>query len=188
MARVKGIALLGLVKYIKKYSKERGKNLDEVLKLMTEEDQKIFSQKILSSEWYPYSTYINLGNIVDRVFGKGDHSLSREIGKLSARTDLQGVYRIFLTFFNPKTVVKKVSNIWGSYYDAGELEIIEFKPGRLVFHLKNFPDIGKFHCKNIEGWNEGFLEMAGYKEAKVTETKCQTEGAPYCEFVLTWKE
>lgn len=188
MARVKGIAILGLVKYIKKYSREKGKSLDEIIKMMTPEDQQIFSQKILSSEWYPYSTYINLGNIIDRVFGKGDQSLSREIGKLSARTDLRGVYRIFLSFLNPQQIVKRIATIWGSYYDRGVVEVIEYKPGKLVWHLKDFPEIGKFHCKNIEGWNEAFLELLGYKEARARETKCQSEGSPCCEFVLTWKE
>lgn len=188
MARAKGIAILGLVKYIKKYSKEKGKSLDEIIKLMTPEDRQIFSEKILSSKWYPYSIYINLGNIVDRVFGKGDHSLSREIGRLSAQTDLKGIYRVFLTFFNPQQIVKKIANIWGSYYDKGRVEIVEFSPGRLIWHLNDFPEIGKFHCKNIEGWNEAFLELTGYKEARVKETKCQTEGSPFCEFVLTWKE
>lgn len=188
MTKVKGIAILGLVKYIKKYSKEKGKSLEEIIKMMTPEDQKIFSQKILPSEWYPYSTYINLGNIIDRVFGRGDFTLAREIGKLSAQTDLKGIYRIFLSFFNPQQIVKKISTIWGSYYNKGTVEIKEYSPGKLIWHLKDFPEIGKFHCKNIEGWNEAFLELMGYKEAKSTETKCQSEGSSYCEFVLTWKE
>jgi len=188
MARVKGIAILGLVKYIKKYSKERGKGIEEIIQMMSKEDQEIFSRKILASEWYPYSTYINFGNIIDRVFGKGDFSLAREIGKISAQTDLKGIYRVFLTFFNPQMIVKKISNIWGSYYDTGKIDIVEFTPGKLIWHLSEFPGIGKFHCKNIEGWNEAFLELAGYKDAHVVETRCQTEGSSFCEFVLTWKE
>jgi len=187
MSNVKGVAIIGLVKYIKKFSKQRGQNLEEILTMLSPEDRDIFSKRILSTEWYPYSIYVNLGNLVDKIFGKGDFSLAREIGKLSAETDLGSVYKTFVHFQSPAIIIKRAMNIWGSYYDTGDVEVKEIFPGKAAMHIREFPNIGKFHCKNIEGWIEKFIELSGYKEAKVAETKCQTQGDDCCEFIMTWK-
>lgn len=181
MAQVKGIAILGLVKFTKKRLK--GTHIDEFLRLLDDDaDRQIFQRKILATEWYPYRTFINLLTLIDKQFGRGDLSFAREQGRMSADADLTGVLKAFLRIGPTRFSVRRAMNVWGSYYDAGRIDIHETGGKAWQMRVTEFPEVKKIHCKNIEGWLERYLELCGEKGVRVRETQCRTEGAPFCQF------
>jgi len=68
MAQVKGVAILGLIKYIKKFHKNE---LDKIVKALPAESAKYMEEHILITEWYPYKLYTDLLRTYDRIIGKG---------------------------------------------------------------------------------------------------------------------
>jgi len=181
MAQVKGIAILGLVKYVKKNLKDKG--IEDFLGMLEDEDDRvIFQKRLLPTEWYPYKTFVNLLTLADKYFGKGDMSFAREQGRLNADADLAGVYKAFVKVGPTKFFVKRVMNIWKSYYDSGNLELIDVGEKKWHIRFSDFPEVKRIHCRNIEGWIERFLELCGAKGVKVNESQCRTKGAPFCQF------
>lgn len=185
MARVCGVSILGLVKFIKKTLE--GNSIEDFLRLLdSKEDRQIFGKRILPTEWYPYQTYINLLTLLDNKFGKGDLNFARELGKMSADNDLKGIYRAFLKIGPTKFIMKRFSHMWNGYFDTGNLVVEPMGENKDHVRLSSFPEIQKIHCKTVEGWIERFRELGGAKGVRVKEIQCTTEGASLCIFEVKY--
>jgi len=188
--RVKGVTILGLIKLIKK--RASNEDMDEVIARLPDGDRQVFDERILVSTWYPYSTFHSLLVSIDEVLGKGDGSLAREIGRISAEMDLTTVYRSILSFLSPGFVTKRALAAWKNYYDPGHWEVLaEEKTGDrrlLKCRLADFRTLSKVHCLNIAGWCEKFMDLLGCTEISVREVSCVHDGADSCEFEIAWKE
>ncbi|MCL4558799.1 MAG: hypothetical protein M1491_09305 [Deltaproteobacteria bacterium] len=184
MAQVKGIAVLGLIKFIKKNMKDA---LPKIVASLPPETKKYMDEHILLTEWYPYKLYTDLLKTMDKVIGRGDLSYCIEQGRLSAQHDLSTVYRIFLNFVSPRLIVTKAMSIWNSYYDAGQVEAGMLADNGISVTIKEFPDIDIAHVKNAQGWLEQFLVMCKFKEVKSGIEKCQCYGDPFTELRFTYK-
>ncbi len=188
MARVTGVAALGLVKFIKRRLKEKNQNLgDFLLKLDREEDRQIFSKRILPTEWYPYPTFVNVLALVVKEFGGGDVLYSRRMGRTAADDDLRGVYKAFLKITPSKMLIKRFMNMWNSYYDVGKFELLDFGNGKAHIRLSEFPGVQRVHCLNVEGWMERFLELCGGKNIVVRQTQCGAQNGPYCLYEVDYE-
>ncbi len=186
MARVSGVSILGLVKFIKKNLKD--KSIEDFLRsLDSEDDRHVFGKRIVPTEWYPYQTYIDLLTLLDNKFGKGDLSFARELGRMSAENDLRGIYRAFLRIGPTKFIMKRFSHMWNGYFDTGNLVVEPMGENKDHVRLSAFPEIKKIHCKTVEGWIERFRELGGAKGVRVREIQCTTEGAPLCIFEVTYE-
>ena len=186
MARVSGVPILGIVKFIKKNLK--GESIDDLLRMLEDqEDREVLQKRVLPTEWYPYRTYVNLLKLVDKHFGRGDLSFAREMGRMAADSDLTGIYRAFLKLGPTKFLMKRVMNMWKGYYDSGKIELIEVEEKKAHVKVSDFQDIKKVHCKSIEGWIERFLELGGAKGVQVREIKCRSEGAPFCLYEVNYE-
>jgi hypothetical protein len=71
MAQVKGVAILGLIKFIKKNLKD---TLPKIVDALPPETRKYMNEHILLTAWYPYNLYTDLLKSLDRIVGKGDLS------------------------------------------------------------------------------------------------------------------
>ncbi|NOZ85522.1 MAG: hypothetical protein GXP49_04540 [Deltaproteobacteria bacterium] len=191
--KVKGITILGLVKLVKK--KASSEEMASVIDNLDPADREVLQDRILVSSWYPYRVFNNLLESIDKVLGNGDGKLAYEIGRMSAERDLTTVYRSILSFLSTGFVTKKAFAAWKNYYSSGELELIqdardEQDRGRRVMkvRMKEFRTLSTFHCMNIVGWCEKFVELLGVSDVSVEETSCIHKGGDHCEFLLSWKE
>jgi hypothetical protein len=182
MAQVKGIAILGLIKFIKKYHKNE---LDKIVKALPAESAKYMEEHILITKWYPYKLYTDLLRTYDSIIGKGDLSTCIEQGRLSAKNDLSTVYKIFVSFIDIELLIGRAMSIWNSYYDTGTVEANLISKGEVIITIKGFPDIDIAHVKNAQGWLEQFLTMCKVKNVKSTIVKCQCYGDPFTELQFT---
>jgi hypothetical protein len=184
MAQVKGVAILGLIKYIKKFHKNE---LDKIVKALPAESAKYMEEHILITEWYPYKLYTDLLRTYDRIIGKGDLSTCIEQGRLSAKHDLATIFKIFMNFSSKQSMLSRVMVAWTSYYDTGKVEILLPNDKEANYLIKDFPDIDMAHVKNVQGWVEQFFITAfKLKDVKSEIVKCQCQGDPVTEIHYTF--
>ncbi len=184
MARVSGVPILGIVRFIKKNLK--GKNIEDFLRLIEDkEDREIFQRRIMPTEWYPYRTYINLLTLMDKHFGKGDLSHAHEMGRTAADVDLKGIYKVFLRLGPTNFFLKRIMSMWKGYYDTGKIEVLETGGSKIYIKLSDFNGIKRIHCLTVEGWIERFIELCGVPGVHIRQTQCMAEGSPFCMFEVT---
>ena len=184
MAQVKGVSILGLIKFIKKNYKD---NLNKVITALPSESAKYMQEHIIVTEWYPYKLYTDLLRALDKVIGKGDLSLCVEQGRLSAQHDLSTIFKAFMHFSNTQSMLVNIMTVWSSYYDAGKAEIPVFTDKNATYIINDFSDIDMAHVKSVQGWVEQFLLISGkYKSVKSEIVKCQCLGDPVTEIQFTF--
>ena len=185
MAQVKGVAILGLIKFIKKNMQDA---LPRIINQLPSDTKKYMDEHIVLNKWYPYELYTGILHALDRIAGKGDLSYCIEQGRLSAKHDLTTIYSIFISFVNVKILIPRAMAIWNSYYDTGSTEAHLISDNEVMITIKDFPDIDIAHVKNAQGWLEQFLTMCKYTDIKSTITKCQCFGDPVTEIWIVGKE
>jgi hypothetical protein len=185
MPKVKGVAVIGLIKFIKKNYKD---TLSQVIDALPAESAKFMQEHILVTEWYPYKLYTDLLRTLDKVIGKGDLAVCIEQGRLSATHDLATIFKVFLNFSSIQSMLSRVMVAWSSYYDTGKVEIIALTDKEATYFIKDFPDIDMAHIKNVQGWVEQFFLIAlKLKEARSEIVKCQCDGDPLTEIHFNLK-
>ncbi len=136
--------------------------------------------------WVPFSLFVEINQLVDRTFGKGDGELAWESGRFAASHNA-GVWKsLIMRHVSPSMLVSLASSLWSKHYDGGRLVS---RPGGgtcVMVSIVDFPEPDPAHCKAIGGWMQGSLEMGPRKNIKVTEVACRSAGAAICEFRLTW--
>ncbi|MGC8579482.1 MAG: hypothetical protein ACP5MB_05430 [bacterium] len=184
MAQVKGVAILGLIKYIKKNHKDV---LNKIVESLPQASAKYMNEHILVTEWYPYQLYTDLLKALDRVVGKGDLSTCIEQGRLSAKHDLATIFKIFTNFSSVQSMLSRVMVAWTSYYDTGKVEITPLTDKEATYLIKDFPDIDLAHVKNVQGWVEEFFKIVlKIKDVRSEIVKCQCKGDPVTEIHFTF--
>jgi hypothetical protein len=184
MAQVKGVPILGLIKFIKRDPQHI---LTKVLAGLPPETKKYLDEHIIQTAWYPYQLYTDLLRTLDKIAGNGDLSYCIEQGRLGAQHDLSTIYRIFLTFSGPKLWQTRAMSVWSSYFDTGQAVITVPSKNEALFTITDFPDIDLAHVKSVQGWNEQFLIICKYTNVKSEIRKCQCYGDPLTELAFTFE-
>lgn len=183
MAQVKGVAILGLIKFVKKGMKDV---LPKVIGLLPEETRKYMDEHIMLTAWYPYKLYTDLLRTLDKVAGKGDLSFCREQGRLAAQHDLSTIYKTFLNFVEPKLLVTRAMSVWNSYFDSGQAEVNIISKTEARVKIQDFPEIDIAHVKNVQGWLEQFMTMCNFKNIQSEIVQCQCYGDPLTDMRFTF--
>jgi hypothetical protein len=179
---VKGIHLSNVFKFVKwkrgllglTRFKEGIKDLPGCAKA----DESTFVEK----DWYDYDLYMQLLTAADKICGNGDLSKIYEIGLWNIRN------LGHLSYLARKPDIHEFINGaikgWGNVYDFGGIDVPEDSPKKIIIRYKGFPDAPE-KCQYFRGSLTGMMEICGL-HGSVEESACNTKGADYCEFVLTW--
>ncbi|MEW6366966.1 MAG: 4-vinyl reductase [Acidobacteriota bacterium] len=184
MADIKGFAIRGLLKFIKDSNYPGG--IPAIISKLPAEDRAVFATPINASLWYAYHVFAHLLCAVDKTIGKGDKSLARRVGGVSAERDVQGVFRIIAAITSFQRLLPKATLFWPRYFSSGKLEVLDItdRSARLV--IRNFPEIDPTHCALMEGWFEKIGQIFGAKDMRVRHTACVHRGHAVCEFTATF--
>ncbi len=187
MPQVKGIAILGLIKFIKK---QPGDLMPKVKSMLPQDSIGYLDEHILMAKWYPYKLYVDMLKVLDNILGKENPEFCVEQGRLSARDNISTLYKVFIKFINIKLLLTQVMNMWNSYFDTGKVEVSSYtehgKDRHLTIIIKDFPDIDINHVKSVMGWIEQFLIMSKFTtKVKSRLVKCQSSGDPITEMLFT---
>ncbi len=166
---VKGTAFLGVLKFVKT-SHNGEETLAKVMGLLSDESRQSFKHKIIAVADYPYKTFTELIRAVDKVLGTGDLSLCRELGRYTAKRDVEGIYDFYKKRARPDDLVRDGSVIWNSYYvNAGEMEQEVRADGVVVIGIRRFAAMDEAHARLLEGWMSQAMQEAG--AAWITEIR-----------------
>ncbi len=187
--QVKGSAVTARIRWVRElYGEEGVRRLKDALE---PELRRALEGKILPHEWTSMELLIAMSVELDRIYGKGDLELCREMGRYASRANLPTLYRIFYVFGSPAFIVKRAARVWDVHYSSGQLLVdtgkesdgIEYARLRIV----GFQTPHRAHCLSVLGWCEQSVELSGGKIVSAEETKCRTRGADVCELLARWR-
>ncbi|MDD4908451.1 MAG: DUF2378 family protein [Candidatus Omnitrophota bacterium] len=185
MANLRWQSFAGVEKYIRSTYGEDG--FRKIVDALDPEDRDVVMSKDQTLPWYPARAFINLIRAVDKIYGKGDNALCREIGKFSANESFTGIYRVFIQFANPRFVINRAALVWRMVYDSGNADVSYLNDKTVIFKVRDFDSPDKALCKEIEGYLEKVIGMSGVRDALVTEKKCRCSKDEYCEYEIKWQ-
>lgn len=166
---------------------ERGGDAAErVLSAMAPEDADVLRRGVFAGVWYPIELFLALSRTIDRVLGRGDLSVLREIGAVSALVGLRGTYGVFVKPGHPELVFKRAPAVWGQFYDSGRVSFENEGPTTVRLILADVATPALEVCAAVHGWIEGMLQFTGV-EGTVREERCVARGDARCEYVIAWK-
>ena len=136
-----------------------------------------------------FALYLDVTHEIDRLWGRGDLTLVRELGRATADLSLPTFLKMFLRFGAPSYTVRQGAKLWRQHYDAGTPrveEITDAEGDGCSFTLADFDTTEPAHCASILGWMERSVELSGARVLWARETACRLRGDPACVFELRW--
>jgi hypothetical protein len=116
---------------------------EHALGTLPKEQATVIDADLLSVGWYPVVTWNAFLSAVRRrvkaELGEDDATFDRRNIFETAPPMLTKVYRFVFGFFEPQTVVKKITPVLQRIYSHGELVVTSHEPGRLVMTFRNVP-------------------------------------------------
>jgi len=181
---IKGIHILNVIEFVRNKRGKIGLNaLFERINSGKAKPEKVNEDSFVEKEWYPYDLYLEFLSTADDVTGTGDLGRCFEMGYQTIKN--LGHLSYLTTSPDLSDLVKGAKDNWNRIYDFGKLEIVEESDRKLVIQYHGFPK-SKAKCEYFRGSLTGTLELCGLK-GEVVETACNTEGAAWCEYTLTWR-
>lgn len=185
MANVKGSALTSRVLWVQLGHGDAG--VQRLVAQCSPELRSTIEAGIAKARWYPFEQFVELNTTIDRLFGKGDGSLLRPLGRYSADANLTTIYRLFFKLGTPHWILGRAVRLWSAHYDSGYLEVLTRGPRTAILRIRGFATPDTVHCQAVTGWCERSIELSGGANVTCDETKCRTRGDDICQIETTWE-
>jgi hypothetical protein len=138
------------------------------------------------ARWYPFPIFVDLNETIDRLFGTGDLTLVKNLGRFGADANLKTIYRLFYMVGTVKWVMDRAARLWDLHYDSGRFLVIRRPGNEIEARIVKFATPHRTHCLSVAGWAERSVELSGGKEVSVTESACRARGDEECAFEMRW--
>jgi hypothetical protein len=125
---VKGTALRASLRFLQERFGHGG--VRPVLEKLDPNDQAELGCGVLDSVWYPMPLLLEVMRAAVAVHGEANPGLIREMGPASA--DVRGICKVFFKVGSPQFITGRASRVFSSYYDTGEIRVVESGSGRAV--------------------------------------------------------
>jgi hypothetical protein len=136
--------------------------------------------------WVPFDRFVEANVLADRLFGKGDLALVREMGRFAANHNI-GVWKgLIMRHVPPSMLLSITAGLWSHHYDGGRLSSSPAGPTSMIVRIHDFPTPHRAHCLSVAGWVEGSLSLGPRKNVEATETSCAARGDALCELRISW--
>ena len=185
MANVKGSALASRVLWVELGHGAAG--LDKLRAACSPELRAAIDGGLAKAKWYPFAQFVELNEVIDRVFGKGDLALARELGRAGADANLTTIYRLFYKLGSVHWILGRGVRLWSAHYDSGFCEIATVGVKAARMRVRAFATPHRAHCLSVAGWVERSIELSGGKRAIVEESQCRTRGDALCQLDCLWE-
>ena len=160
---MKGTAVQSSLRYVQERFGEDA--LARVVEALPEEDRAAFGPSFLASAWYPMSAFLRFMQEAERQLGDQEPDVFK-VG-------------------SPEFIVSRGARVFSSYYDTGELRVVESSSGRAVVELHSFDGAPQF-CERMLGWMQRTLELSGARNLRSSHTTCVHRGDAICRFEGSW--
>lgn len=182
---MKGSALASRLLWVTLGHGERG--LESLERAVSPALAPVLVNGVHKARWYPFEQFIELNEVIDRLFGTGDLALVRELGRYGADANLRTVYRLFYKVGTVRWILGRAARLWGAHYDSGELRVISDVPCESTLEILGFATPHRVHCLSVAGWCERSVEISGGNQVRLEELECRAEGDDRCLLRVHWR-
>lgn len=119
----------------------------------------------------------------------GNPNAPFEAGTYASRKEVYGfLHTIFTVFATPSFIYKQIVNLMPKYNIVGKFIIEKISRNNLViqYHPIKKYKFNKYVCTNRLGQLASVPQVWEMPIAKINETQCILDGAPYCRYELSW--
>ncbi|HEY6558796.1 MAG TPA: hypothetical protein VI072_16040 [Polyangiaceae bacterium] len=138
-----------------------------------------------ASSWYPIEWLCALHSALCRLSNAGPE-LSRSIGRLSAKRNFTTVHRAFISVLSPEFVIARAARVFSSYYDTGQMRIVESRPGRSKASWTGCKGFDRNLWEGTIGHCEGALTLTGVANIRIKVERGGTENDDYMDAIAFW--
>jgi hypothetical protein len=141
-----------------------------------------FLGSLREASWKPVADLIAYMETAHRLLAPDDGDCYRKMGRFAGRRDRETrAFGVMLA--DPKISAKMGPTLWRAFFDKGRIQIADRGPVGATVKILGFPT-HRVLCQRIAGSLEG---QQGQFAAIAEEKACVLDGAPHCEFRVTWR-
>jgi hypothetical protein len=160
MGDVRGASIVGTIKFLREHhGPDAPARVLAALEPLTRQALADGGPALLEAGWYPCGALSDLTRAADRLYGKGDLALCREIGRECAFDDMNRFFKWLLKLAGPGTLFKRAESVFNNYHNVGRYVAESSGPQHASIRLENWNSADPVMCKRIEGWIERALEL-----------------------------
>ncbi len=157
-----------------------------IVESLAAETRELWTGMIVATEWYPNRLVVDVQETIVRTAYAGDPTRIRELGIVTAKRDLSGVFKVFLAIVSPQYVVSKTASMWSRYYDHGKVQITEQKSGYVRGRFTDVKSFSEAFWNEILGSCMGAIEAAGGKSIQAAIVAGGTAKDSSMEAEIRW--
>lgn len=180
--QVKGVVLLDYVRMIKRF-----KDIDWD-KYLIAADKQYLEEMIIPAKWYPYETYVRMGDGIFHEVAKGNVELVRMWGRTMV-DQFHNASKLVDDSDGPPEAIEKIYVLYDRYFDFKAVEMQLLDGNRLKVDMNDqWGDIAiEAYTFQFLGLVERIIELSGAKNIKTRFLKKYWEGDEKTEFELEWE-
>jgi hypothetical protein len=174
--KIKGVAVLGVVKLLRK-------RRDSALALLRPELHHFLTETVRPSAWYLESDHAELLRAGAQLYpGSADRAL-----ELMGEAAAVGHSQLFRELLVGPGSASRTYALWTSQHDTGELRRTRESANRMRLELADFADTSREMCLLLTGYWRGTFAVNGYSDVSVEKLSCRLWDDESCVWRCTWK-
>lgn len=182
-ATVKGTPVRSLQKFVE--ADLRPDQRETAFRNMPPEYAARFRSVILPTETIPVHMLNRFTTEAAKAKGESVESFGRRAGQSAANDAVKGIYRFFALVLTPAALLSRVSQMWSSLYNRGEVRVEDQTSNSARLVLVNFPS-EPAGCARITGWIDQMALLTGVKLTRIEHPRCLARGDKACEWKMEW--
>lgn len=183
--KIKGAAFLRTSEYLEQ--KVGSEKTRQLLESLSAEDQAEISRARLTTERYSFDTLLRWRMQADKMFGKNDLKMVRDIADYSAEMELQGIYRFFISLTSPSFIMNKTARLYSQYMEPGTVTTQWLGEKKCHHDVSNYPDPPEHHETVFLSFIKRGLEISGARNVRCSHPACVLKSGPVCRYLMEWE-
>lgn len=154
---IKGTAVKTTPEFVKARFKDK---YYEWIESLPEKSRDIVGQPVFATMWYDIRDAVVIPTQkVGDLFFSSHQEAALELGRFSSEAALSGVYKIFIKISSPQFVLSRAANVFATYYNPADIQIITSKANSAILEMKGFVRQEELIVYRIAGWLEKTIEL-----------------------------
>jgi len=163
--QVRGSALWGRFCWLREHHGDEG--FEKLRPHLSPAGRYVLMSEIDRRGWYNFPLFIEYTVQMDKLFGTGDLTLNREIGRWACHLATPRLYSMFIRLGSVDWVLNRAAKLWSEHFTAGSLEIISHKETDFAeAEIVDFPMPHLGHTYAVLGFAMGCVELSGQKNVR----------------------
>jgi hypothetical protein len=183
--QVRGSALRSRLLWVKEQYGTQG--LVQLERELSAAGRFVLHENVDPRAWYNFPLFVEIGTVMDRLWGNGELSLNIELGRYGARVGTPWLYQPFIRLGSIDWVLQRASKLWAELFTAGAF-LVKHEPGqsRAEGEIVEFPATHMVLVYSCLGFSMGCIELSGGKNVTGEVVSARARGAERDLLRVSW--